>query len=123
MPIYEYVCQKCGHDFEVMQKMSDKPLTRCPKCRGRLEKIISQTSFQLKGSGWYISDYARKSSQKETTEQKDKTESAAATDSSDSKKEKSAVEKSGSDNKSEKTAKDSAKDTAKNAKSSPKSSD
>lgn len=42
-----------------MQKMSDKPLSKCPKCKGKLEKIISQTSFQLKGSGWYVSDYAR----------------------------------------------------------------
>ena len=57
MPIYEYVCQKCGHHLEVMQKISDKPLTRCPECRGKLEKILSQTSFQLKGSGWYVSDY------------------------------------------------------------------
>lgn len=59
MPIYEYVCQKCGHHLEVMQKVSDKPLARCPECRGKLEKILSQTSFQLKGSGWYVSDYAR----------------------------------------------------------------
>ncbi len=57
MPIYEYTCQKCGHHLEVMQKMSDRPLTRCPECKGRLEKIFSQTSFQLKGSGWYASDY------------------------------------------------------------------
>jgi putative FmdB family regulatory protein len=58
MPIYEYTCQKCGHHLEVMQKMSDRPLNRCPECKGRLEKIFSQTSFQLKGSGWYVSDYA-----------------------------------------------------------------
>ena len=43
-----------------MQKMSDKPLTRCPECKGKLEKIFSQTSFQLKGSGWYVSDYANR---------------------------------------------------------------
>ena len=60
MPIYEYVCQKCKHHLEIMQKMSDKPLTRCPECRGKLEKVFSQTSFQFKGSGWYITDYARK---------------------------------------------------------------
>jgi putative FmdB family regulatory protein len=58
MPIYEYVCGKCGHHLETMQKMSDKPLSKCPECRGKLEKIFSQTSFQLKGSGWYVSDYA-----------------------------------------------------------------
>lgn len=59
MPIYEYHCNKCG-DFEVMQKMSDKALTQCPTCRRKVTKLISNTSFQLKGSGWYITDYARK---------------------------------------------------------------
>ena len=59
MPIYEYRCGSCG-EFEVMQKMSDKPLTRCPTCRGKVTKLISSTSFQLKGSGWYVTDYARK---------------------------------------------------------------
>ena len=59
MPIYEYHCSKCG-DFEAMQKMSDKPLTHCPTCRRKVTKLISSTSFQLKGSGWYITDYARK---------------------------------------------------------------
>ena len=70
MPIYEYVCQKCGHHLEIMQKMSDKPLSKCPNCRGKLEKIFSQTSFQLKGSGWYVNDYAKsgKSGKTETTE-------------------------------------------------------
>jgi putative FmdB family regulatory protein len=72
MPIYEYVCQKCGHHLEIMQKMSDKPLSKCSNCRGKLEKIFSQTSFQLKGSGWYVNDYAKsgKSGKTETTETK-----------------------------------------------------
>src|SRR5215510_395904 len=80
MPIYEYSCQKCGHHLEIMQKMSDKPLTRCPECKGKLEKIFSQTSFQLKGSGWYVSDYtsrgkAEKSEKTDKGEKKpDKTE-------------------------------------------------
>lgn len=59
MPIYEYHCSKCG-DFETMQRMSDKPLTQCPTCRRKVTKLISSTTFQLKGSGWYITDYARK---------------------------------------------------------------
>jgi putative FmdB family regulatory protein len=59
MPIYEYACTKCGHQLEVMQKVSDKPLTRCPECRGKLEKLFSQTSFQLKGGGWYVTDYSK----------------------------------------------------------------
>jgi len=58
MPIYEYVCEKCGNHLEVMQKVTDEPLKRCTNCRGKLEKIISRTSFQLKGSGWYKSDYS-----------------------------------------------------------------
>ncbi len=59
MPIYEYHCSKCG-DFETMQRMSDKPLTTCPTCRRKVTKLISSTTFHLKGSGWYITDYARK---------------------------------------------------------------
>lgn len=59
MPIYEYHCSKCG-DFETMQRMSDKPLTICPTCRRKVTKLISSTTFHLKGSGWYITDYARK---------------------------------------------------------------
>lgn len=62
MPIYEYVCEKCGSHIEIMQKVGDAPLKRCKECRGKMEKIISRTSFQLKGSGWYLSDYSRKSS-------------------------------------------------------------
>ncbi|HMG36717.1 MAG TPA: zinc ribbon domain-containing protein [Blastocatellia bacterium] len=62
MPIYEYVCEKCGAHHEVMQKVSDPPLKRCSKCRGKLEKMVSRTSFQLKGSGWYMTDYSSKSS-------------------------------------------------------------
>ena len=59
MPIYEYECLACGKTTEAFQKFSDPPLGRCPQCRGRLKKLISTTSFQLKGSGWYVTDYAR----------------------------------------------------------------
>ena len=59
MPIYEYGCEKCNSHFEVIQKFSDKPLRFCSNCKGRLTKLISQTSFQLKGSGWYVTDYAK----------------------------------------------------------------
>jgi len=60
MPIYEYRCERCGKHFEVIQKFSDKPLEKCSSCGGVLTKLISQTSFQLKGSGWYATDYAGK---------------------------------------------------------------
>ena len=60
MPIYEYQCRKCNAHIEAMQKITDKPLTKCRKCGGRLEKQWSSTSFQFKGSGWYVTDYAGK---------------------------------------------------------------
>jgi putative FmdB family regulatory protein len=62
MPIYEYRCTKCHHEFEAMQKFSDEPLSTCPDCGGRAKRLISRSSFQLKGSGWYLTDYARKGS-------------------------------------------------------------
>lgn len=61
MPIYEYKCSKCGEVFEAFQKVTDLPLTACKFCKGKVEKLISHSSFQLKGSGWYLTDYARKS--------------------------------------------------------------
>jgi putative FmdB family regulatory protein len=71
MPIYEYSCGRCGAHLEVMQKISDKPLARHARCGGRLTKEWSQTSFQLKGSGWYVTDYAgRKTDAKESKEPK-----------------------------------------------------
>lgn len=85
MPIYEYVCQKCGHHLEIMQKMSDKPLSKCPECKGKLEKIFSQTSFQLKGSGWYVSDYANKgkSGKSEKADKSDKPDKSDKADKTD----------------------------------------
>lgn len=59
MPIYEYACDKCG-TFEVSQRITESPLRRCPTCKGKVRKLISSTSFQLKGSGWYVTDYAGK---------------------------------------------------------------
>ncbi len=61
MPIYEYQCLKCGEVFEAFQKITDAPLGRCRFCQGKVERLVSQTSFQLKGTGWYLTDYARKS--------------------------------------------------------------
>ncbi len=57
MPIYEYECSKCGKVDEVIQHFSDKPLTKCRYCSGKLHKLISHSSFHLKGSGWYVTDY------------------------------------------------------------------
>ena len=61
MPIYEYSCAKCGKTIEVIQKMSDKPMKTHAKCGGKLTKLISAAGFQFKGTGWYVTDYARKS--------------------------------------------------------------
>ncbi len=57
MPIYEYECYKCGGIEEAFQKMSEAPLKKCSKCKGELKKLVSHSSFHLKGSGWYVTDY------------------------------------------------------------------
>jgi putative FmdB family regulatory protein len=74
MPIYEYRCSKCGNIEEAIQKFSDKPLSKCRICSGRLHKLISQSTFHLKGSGWYVTDYANKS--KNSSPKPQKAESA-----------------------------------------------
>lgn len=80
MPIYEYSCQKCGARLEVMQKITDKPLKRCKSCGGKLEKEWSTSSFQLKGSGWYVTDYAAKKPGAGEKESSTKSESTSKTD-------------------------------------------
>jgi putative FmdB family regulatory protein len=62
VPIYEYQCTKCGEVFEAFQKITDEPLSQCRFCHAKVEKLISQSSFQLKGSGWYLTDYAHRNS-------------------------------------------------------------
>ena len=57
MPIYEYECEKCGRILEAYQKFSDPAIRKCKECSGRLHKLISQSSFHLKGTGWYVTDY------------------------------------------------------------------
>lgn len=61
MPIYEYECSKCGKIEEILQKFSEKPLAKCKDCGGKVHKLISHSSFHLKGTGWYVTDYANKS--------------------------------------------------------------
>lgn len=82
MPVYEYECSQCGEVEEAIQKFSDEPLTTCRHCSGKLLKLISQSSFHLKGSGWYVTDYANKSKDKGNTPKKE--DSGAST--TDSKK-------------------------------------
>jgi putative FmdB family regulatory protein len=80
MPIYEYQCQKCG-TFEITQRITEKPLGRCPTCKAKVRKLISNTSFQLKGTGWYVTDYARKGKEAPKTENGSKSTSESKTDS------------------------------------------
>src|SRR6059036_2931850 len=66
MPVYEYACEKCKHEFEAEQRISDNPIRTCPKCRARkVKRLISRTSFVLKGSGWYSDLYASPGAKKE----------------------------------------------------------
>jgi len=61
MPVYEYECKKCGHRFELIQKVSDPPPAKCPKCKeGEIQKLLSAAGLQFKGSGWYVTDYSNK---------------------------------------------------------------
>jgi putative FmdB family regulatory protein len=86
MPLYEYLCKKCGHRFEKIQKFSDRMVKKCPECGGQVEQVISAPAVQFKGSGWYVTDYAKKSSSpgssgdsgsKEKTDDKPKSDSSS----------------------------------------------
>jgi len=104
MPIYEYVCNKCAKRTEVIQRIGEAPLKVCPHCGGRLKKAISAPAIQFKGSGWYVTDYARASK-----EGGGKKESESSSDST--------TEKSESAGKSEKVEKKSEKKDKKKASS------
>lgn len=93
MPIYEYRCRKCGHEFEEWQKITDPPVEKCSACGGRASRLISQSSFILKGTGWYVTDYARKDggscaapppAKKESASQSSGSDSCASSTSGDS---------------------------------------
>jgi putative FmdB family regulatory protein len=75
MPIYEYECKKCHHRFERIQKFADPHIKKCPECGGGLEQVLSAPAVQFKGSGWYVTDYAKKSSVPSAAETGSKTES------------------------------------------------
>jgi putative FmdB family regulatory protein len=79
MPLYEYRCTQCRNTVEVLQKAKDKPPEKCPKCGGPLRKIISSPAIQFKGSGWYITDYAKKNSPTPEAKPETKPESAKET--------------------------------------------
>ena len=92
MPLYEYQCQKCSHRFERIQKFSDPPVKKCPECGGKVEQMISAPAVQFKGSGWYVTDYAKRSGSSSGSESggkseasKESAESAGSKDSKDGK--------------------------------------
>jgi len=81
MPIYEYECTKCGRQGEVWQKFSDPDVTKCEHCKGKMRKLISQSSFHLKGTGWYVTDYkSKRESDKKTPKGETKAETKPADD-------------------------------------------
>jgi putative FmdB family regulatory protein len=79
MPIYEYGCENCGREFEEWQKFSDPPVTQCRECGGHTRRLISQSTFVLKGTGWYVTDYGRSSSCSSSKKTPDTKESSATT--------------------------------------------
>ena len=104
MPIYEFECKKCKAHSEVLQRLSDKPPTKCSKCGGRLERLTSAPAIQFKGSGWYVTDYAGKATkddkaESETSSEDKKTEKKkdSSPDKKTSEKKTSAPKSSGSD--------------------------
>jgi putative FmdB family regulatory protein len=82
MPLYEYQCKKCRHRFERIQKFSDPHVKKCPECGGAVEQVLSAPAVQFKGSGWYVTDYAKKASassgeKADTSEKKEEVKSKA----------------------------------------------
>ena len=115
MPLYEYECE-AGHRFEKIQKFSDAPVEQCPTCGKRVHKLMSSPAFQFKGSGWYITDYARKDKDtkdsKDTKETKDTKEGKDSKDSSEKKDSKDASTKETSTAKTSDTSSSSSSTTS-----------
>ena len=105
MPLYEYQCESCAHRFELIRKFSDPPLAACPSCGGPVKKLLSSPAFQFKGTGWYVTDYAKKSASSDGASGDSKSGDSKSGDN------KSGDSKSG-DSKSGSGAKDSSSDSA-----------
>lgn len=97
MPIYEYRCKKCGKEFEIFQKMTDPARTSCKFCRGPAQKLISRTTFHLKGSGWYATDYGGKKAPASETPAEEKTPAASTSEAGADTSPKTAAAKNESD--------------------------
>jgi putative FmdB family regulatory protein len=106
MPLYEYLCKKCGHVFEKIVKFSDRPTKKCPECGGAVEQTISAPAVQFKGSGWYVTDYAKKSqSSASSSSDGGSKESKDSKDSKESKKDEKKSDSSSKESTSKKTEK------------------
>jgi putative FmdB family regulatory protein len=118
VPMYEYECTKCGHRFEKIQKYSDPHIKTCPKCKGKVVRLLSAPAIQFKGTGWYITDYARKGQSggdekpSKSSEGKSSKEDSSSKENSSSKEDKSSKEsksakeaKSSTDSKGSKSSK------------------
>jgi putative FmdB family regulatory protein len=103
MPLYEYKCHSCGKTIEVIQKFSDEPLHTHEDCGGELEKLISRSAFQLKGSGWYATDYAKgnggSNAKSEDSRANEKNEKNDKSEKNDKKSDSAKIESSGSESK------------------------
>jgi putative FmdB family regulatory protein len=120
LPIYEYKCEGCGDVFEVIQKFADEPLTVHEKCGGHVHRLMSAPSFQFKGSGWYVTDYAKGGNSAPSKGESGKGDSGKSEGKSDSSKTESS-DKSDSSSKSDSAAKSESKSESKPATSSDKS--
>src|SRR5450432_1917644 len=109
MPLYEYECKKCHHRFEHIQKFSDPHVKKCPKCSGPIEQVISAPAVQFKGSGWYVTDYAKKSSTGSATSASNGDSSSNKESSKDSKSKSEDSPKSESSTKSDSSKSDDSK--------------
>jgi putative FmdB family regulatory protein len=114
VPIYEYLCQKCGHKFEKIQKFSDRLIKKCPECGGPVEQTITAPAVQFKGTGWYVTDYANKdgrdkssSGSKESGSSPEKADSKEKGDSRESKESKEAKDKDTKESAASKESKES----------------
>ncbi len=81
MPTYEYKCKKCGKEFEIFQRITDSTRTSCKFCKGPTQKLISRTTFHLKGSGWYATDYGGKKAPASETTHEEKSSAISTNDS------------------------------------------
>ncbi|HEX7960971.1 MAG TPA: FmdB family zinc ribbon protein [Terriglobales bacterium] len=100
MPLYEYLCKKCGNRFEKIQKFSDPEIKECPQCSGEVERLLSAPAVQFKGTGWYVTDYAKKSASSSASGSSDKTGTSSSSDSTQSGAKKGESSPSKSDSKS-----------------------